>query len=136
MNDKPKPLKIDLDMSRLEGELLTELNGNGAIYWVYDFVGHWVPDPETHDRVFDAESPKDAIGVVSMPKGFELSDGALIARREGVSALYLVTGHTKRHIISPAAKNFYHLLGSLRDLPGEVMDPLPQLENIHRTSHP
>jgi hypothetical protein len=80
------------------------LPGEPAIYLIDpEGLRHHVPDPYTYSRIF-----RDWNGVFDDPDLNEIQDagplsyGASVIRADGETAVYFVSGATKRHVASPA----------------------------------
>lgn len=125
-------LEAAIAWSKYDGERVKGSDGP-AIYLVLNGQLRWVPDPTTYTNLF-----MDWNGVVvsdylvnSIPKGPQLTSGAVLVKSPSSAPQYLVTNGQKLWIPNPdVVKKFYFNSAKLVSLPQVVVDAIPQGANI------
>jgi hypothetical protein len=79
------------------------------VYLIDEGRRRWIPNPPTYNNLF-----RDWNGIIldwniaSIDRGSDISNGAVLARQEGMARVYLVDQGRKRWVTSPAAMDRYH----------------------------
>ena len=95
----PRP---DLNGKRLNNP------ANGKVYLIDQGVARWIPNPGTYNNLFANWSniiPDVDINLITA--GPQITDGAILARPNGGSPIYLVDNGHKRHIANPSTMANY-----------------------------
>lgn len=92
----------------LSGLRLTPLTG-GPIYLVNpEGLLQWIPNPPTYNNLFRDWNGVVKIDTATLPIGAALSDGAVLAKGNASSAVYVISNGVKRWVTSPAAMDKYY----------------------------
>ena len=109
-----------------------------AVYFVLDGKACHVPNPETYKNLFrswdviggknipDNLKPLWDAMINQIPKGDEMTDGALLIKGDGSDAVYLLTNKTKYWISSPSVFDYCAFeWKKVKLLPLVVVDAIP-----------
>jgi hypothetical protein len=103
-----KPSELKAIRPDLAGLRLTPLTG-GPIYLVNpEGLLQWIPNPATYNNLFRDWSGVHKVDIAGMSIGPALSDGAVLAKGNMSSEVYLVSNGKKRWITSPAVMDKYY----------------------------
>jgi len=110
----------------LAGLRLTPLTG-GPIYLVNpEGLLQWIPNPATYNNLFRDWNGVYRVDIATMPIGTALSDGAILAKGNVSSAVYIVSNGKKRWITSPAVMDKYYFnWNHIYVVPQVLVDSIP-----------
>lgn len=102
------PESLGVPRPDLSGLRLTPLTG-GPVYLVNpEGILQWIPNPATYNNLFRDWNGIYRVDIANMSIGSALSDGAVLAKGNASSGVYLVSNGRKRWITSPAVMDKYY----------------------------
>ncbi|GAP94186.1 hypothetical protein [Leptolyngbya sp. NIES-2104] len=113
--------------------LRVKLPGQPEIYLIDQGYRRWIPNPTTFNNLFrNWNGIVEEISITSIPRGQNISSGAILARAYGTAPVYLVDQGLKRWITSPAAMDRYNFAwGRIYELPAISLNAIATGANIN-----
>ena len=116
-------LQIDTsDLSIYEGYRIRQA-GHEPVFIVIDGKRHWVPNNATHYNLFGENGNiHEVVDINVVPHGSALSNGAILARPNNSSNVFLITNGLKHHLASPSVMSKFGFEGIVRVVPSVLID--------------
>jgi hypothetical protein len=90
--------------------LRVQLPGHPEIYLIDEGCKRHIPNPPTFDNLFrNWDGIVQDLNVNDILSGPPIPDGAVLLQAKGAAEVWLIDGHVKRHVTSPAVMDRYNL---------------------------